>query len=52
MELEINNENDREKVVVALANAGYSVRVEKRQTGQSSFYGYNYFIVIDEKKET
>jgi hypothetical protein len=49
-ELKINNGYDREKRVLALVNAGYTVTQEGRQkphTWQSK--DYEYFVIVESK---
>ena len=45
MELVINNGRDRENVVVALANAGYGVKVEERER-VTAFYERDFVVMI------
>lgn len=50
MELVINNYSDREALCIALINAGYTVRWEKRKIKNS--YNVNYVVVITDHNNT
>jgi hypothetical protein len=43
--LKIQSHDDREKIVTALANSGYSVYVEEEE----KFIGSNFFVVFSKK---
>jgi menaquinone-dependent protoporphyrinogen IX oxidase len=44
-EFRINNGADREKIVAILAEAGYTVRIEKREQAHT-YHIYDYFVIV------
>lgn len=51
IEINIQNSKDRENVVIALANAGYSVIVETRTKDDLLNLGNEYFVIFDLKQK-
>ena len=47
VEVQIDNYDDRENVVMALVNAGYSVKVEERQVGKWPSEKEQYWVIAD-----
>jgi len=44
-EIRVNNDNDRGKLASILVEAGYTVRIEKRELAHT-YHIYDYFVIV------